>query len=90
MRYQSGRAIELDIYVPGRRLIIEYNGKQHYEPVAYFGGKDKLKYQQQRDAERRQAAAAAGLILVEYPYWRPITEEEVRKSLAESGIDLDR
>lgn len=29
--------------------LVEYNGKQHYEPIEYFGGKESLKKQQKND-----------------------------------------
>ena len=29
--------------------LIEYNGKQHYEPIEYFGGEESLKKQQKND-----------------------------------------
>ena len=31
----------LDIYIPTFKVAIEYQGKQHYEPVEYFGGEKK-------------------------------------------------
>jgi len=33
-----------DFYLPEYNLCIEYNGKQHYEPIDYFGGEKTLKY----------------------------------------------
>ena len=32
-----------------KHLFIEYNGKQHYEPVEYFGGEEQFKKQQEHD-----------------------------------------
>ena len=29
---------KIDIYIPSLRIAIEYQGKQHYEPVEFFGG----------------------------------------------------
>ena len=34
------------------KLVIEYDGIQHFEPIEYFGGKEKLKTTQQKDAEK--------------------------------------
>jgi hypothetical protein len=43
-----------DVWIPSRNLAIEYNGKQHYEPVDFFGGDEGFKNQKRRD--RRKAA----------------------------------
>ena len=32
----------VDFYLPKYNLFIEYNGKQHYEPIEYFGGQQYL------------------------------------------------
>lgn len=34
-----------DFYLPDFDLYIEYNGEQHYNPVAFFGGEEKYKKQ---------------------------------------------
>ena len=28
-----------DFYLPAKKIVIEYNGSQHYKPVSLFGGK---------------------------------------------------
>lgn len=30
--------LPFDFYIPSKRLIIEFDGKQHYEPMSFFGG----------------------------------------------------
>lgn len=32
----------IDIYIPSRKLGIEYQGKQHFVPIDFFGGNDKF------------------------------------------------
>lgn len=32
------RQLPFDFYIPSKRLIIEFDGKQHYEPMVFFGG----------------------------------------------------
>ena len=39
----------VDFYLPKYNLFIEYNGKQHYEPIEYFGGQQYLEEQVKRD-----------------------------------------
>jgi hypothetical protein len=42
----------LDIYIPEKSVAIEYQGKQHDEPIAYFGGEEAYKKQQNRDKRK--------------------------------------
>lgn len=41
--------LSYDFYLPDYNLLIEYNGKQHYQPVAHFGGEKVFKIQQYHD-----------------------------------------
>jgi hypothetical protein len=47
---------------------IEFNGRQHYEPIDYFGGIETFKYQQERDQRKRDWCQAHAVILQEIPY----------------------
>lgn len=38
-----------DFYLPTLNIIIEFHGRQHYDAIEYFGGKDKFKENQERD-----------------------------------------
>lgn len=42
-----------DFYLPQYSLLIEYQGKQHFEPSELFGGEDMLKRQKERDQIKR-------------------------------------
>lgn len=54
-------------------FLIEYQGKQHYEPVSKFGGKKGLYQQQHNDNQKRRFCALKGISLIEIPY----TEEHL-------------
>lgn len=41
--------LRFDFYLPEFNICIEYNGKQHYKPIDYFGGEELFKLQQLRD-----------------------------------------
>lgn len=41
--------LTIDFYIPQYDLYIEYNGEQHYNPVAFFGGLEKFKKQIELD-----------------------------------------
>lgn len=50
-------------------FIIEYQGKQHYEPSSKFGGKRGLYQQQFNDNKKRRFCALHDLKLIEIPYY---------------------
>lgn len=54
-------------------FLIEYQGKQHYEPSAKFGGKRGFYQQQFNDNKKRRFCALNGYKLIEIPY----TEENL-------------
>ncbi len=55
-----------DANVP--KLLIECQGRQHYEPVEYFGGEKQFAVQQQNDQAKRDYAATLGITLIEIAY----------------------
>lgn len=58
-------------------IIIEYNGKQHYEPIEYFGGKERFKKQQERDELLRKFCQFHNIKLLEISY----TEKDIENTL---------
>lgn len=54
-------------------FLIEYQGKQHYQPVSKFGGARGFYQQQFNDRMKRNFCADHGLTLIEVPY----TEENL-------------
>lgn len=54
-------------------FLIEYQGKQHFEPSAKFGGKRGFYQQQYNDNTKRRFCALHDYVLVEIPY----TEEHL-------------
>ena len=49
-------------------FIIEYQGKQHYEPSQKFGGKKGFYQQQYNDNQKRRFCALHDFKLIEIPY----------------------
>lgn len=41
--------LPFDFYLPDYNAVIEFNGKQHYEPIDYFGGQEKFELQIKHD-----------------------------------------
>ena len=73
--------LELDIYVPGRRLAVEYQGVQHFQPVAFWGGEESYLRQKERDRRKAHLCRSETVSLVCFAYTEPITEEYVATRL---------
>ena len=50
-------------------FLIEYQGRQHYEPVSKFGGRRGLYQQQFNDNKKRRYCLLKNIKLIEIPYW---------------------
>lgn len=53
----------------GDILAIEFDGIQHFQPVKYFGGKNKLKIQKSRDEVKNRFCEENHIKLIRIPYW---------------------
>ena len=45
-----------DIWIPDFNVAIEYHGKQHFEPVEFFGGHEAFKKNLERDIRKQKLA----------------------------------
>ena len=71
LRGDSGYPLSYDflVYTNGHPdVLIECQGRQHYEPVEYFGGQERFEVQQKNDAIKRKYASDHGLRFLEIPY----------------------
>lgn len=78
LRSESGYPLSYDflVYVSGEpNTLIECQGKQHYQPVEYFGGEKQFAIQQQNDEKKRRYANKIGLTYLEIPY--TLTEDAI-------------
>ena len=48
------RLLRFDFYLPEIDLLIEYQGKQHFEPSEYFGGQKEFEYRTMLDEIKRK------------------------------------
>ena len=75
----------LDIYIPSRKIGIEYQGKQHFERVDFFGGDEGLRQTLIRDESKRKKCIDSGITLIEWRYDAPLTEEYIKDRISEAG-----
>ena len=74
---------EVDIFfeIEGQQFGVEYQGKQHYEPISFFGGQEGFRRTVARDQKKRKLCEENGLHLIYFKYTTPVDETNVRKSL---------
>jgi hypothetical protein len=65
----------LDIFVPSKNLAFEYQGKQHYEAVDFFGGEASFEKRKQLDDLKMKKCKSNEVILIHWRYDEPITKE---------------
>jgi hypothetical protein len=61
-----------DIYIPSQKIAVEYNGRQHYEPVEFFGGIEGFKETIRRDKKKKEISEKYGVTLLTHKYDEPI------------------
>ncbi len=67
--------LSFDFYLPEYNLCIEYNGRQHYESVGYFGGEKTFKYVVKNDQIKKDYCQNNNINLLIIKYDQDINEE---------------
>lgn len=63
-----------DFYVPSKKLLIEFNGRQHYEPVDHFGGIEAFNTLKKHDNMKELFAKENGFELLVIKYTDELDE----------------
>ena len=92
----SKRCMEIDIWLPDLKLAIEYDGRQHFEPVCFGGisfeeAKNNLISCQERDAIKNKLITEHQneiKYFVRFNYLEPILKEYVIDKLKAAGVIL--
>lgn len=63
------RRMPFDFYLEQFNLCIEYQGRQHYEPVDIFGGQEQFEIQVNNDNIKRNYCKNNNIELLEIPHW---------------------
>jgi len=78
----------LDAFVPSRRLAFEYQGKQHLEPVAFFGGQGSFENRVKLDRLKARKCRTNGVILIQWLYTESIDRTTLIEKLGQVGIAI--
>ncbi len=73
--------LEIDIFVPSLNLAIEYQGRQHYEAIDFFGGEEGFEKRQILDEKKRILLKEHNIKLLEWKYTIEMTKQRVRKEI---------
>lgn len=73
--------LSYDVFISKKRVAIEYQGKQHFEPVEIFGGEEAFEKQKKRDELKRELSAQNDIKLVYINYWESITPELLKEKI---------
>lgn len=69
------RALPFDFYLPEYNVAIEYDGKQHFQPMDYFGGENGFKYVTSHDKIKTDYCKNNNIRLCRIPYYKNVAEE---------------
>lgn len=62
------RSLPFDFYIPSKNTVIEYQGRQHYESIDFFGGEKAFEQQKYRDDIKAKYCLDNGINLLAIPY----------------------
>ena len=62
------RVLPFDFYLPSHKILIEYQGQQHYKAIDFFGGKEALIQQKKRDRIKKRYARKRNIKLIIISY----------------------
>nr|DAH18426.1 MAG TPA: restriction enzyme [Caudoviricetes sp.] len=76
----KGWRLRFDFYLPKHNMTIEYDGRQHFYPVEYWGGEDKLAIQKANDAIKTDYCLKHNILLLRLPYTE--SQENITKLIS--------
>lgn len=77
----NGHLHRFDFFLPDFDIIIEYNGKQHYESIEHFGGQKQFELRQQRDLEKQKYCEQEKIKLIIFDYQQSSKDIETKIGL---------
>ena len=72
----------LDIYIPSLNIAIEYQGEQHFKPIAIFGGEEGLSNTRKRDKRKKELCQKNKVKLILFKYNENLGQKNVERKLS--------
>lgn len=87
----GGRKLSYDFYLPNQNILIEFQGRGHYEPICFHNregltAEEQFVKQQEHDKRKKEYAANNGYKLLEISYQQMKNIPEIIKNLKVGGI----
>lgn len=80
--------LELDIYIPSKKLAFEYQGIQHFQAVNHWGGNAQLEIQIEHDKRKKRICKEKGICLICINYNDELTNEYIRNRILAEGTTI--
>lgn len=80
LKTEKGGRMSLDMYLVEYNIAIEYQGRQHFEPVDKFGGEKEFQNTKERDLNKKKACRKHGVELIYFipnKYEKYIVDEDI-------------
>lgn len=79
----KGGTTSFDFFIEDLNTAIEYDGKQHFEPIKYWGGLKKFNDQKETDIFKKDYCIKNGIRLIRIPYYEfdNINEENLKNKI---------
>ena len=71
--------LPFDFYLPDYKMIIEYDGEHHFQPVKGWGGNEKFNITQQNDCIKTNYCKTNNIALLRIPYTH--TEDDIKNEI---------
>jgi hypothetical protein len=80
-RNENNRKLKFDFYLPNKNILVEYDGRQHYEPIEYFGGIISHEKLVEYDKMKNQYAELNKIKLIRISYMEYENIDEILNSI---------
>ena len=80
----------LDIFIHSKKLAFEYQGRQHYEPIEFFGGQEAFESTIKRDKLKARKCKKNDVVLILWKYTEPIDQSTLLAKLSQARIRVTK
>ena len=84
LKSSVGGQMSYDVFISELDIAIEYQGKQHFQPVEFFGGEEGFESLKKRDARKLELSKEHGVKLIYINYWEEVNEALIRTRVEEA------